>query len=179
MIRRMCLGKIPGLGDFVSRGVPSAMATDWYDRLSLWMHQGEAQHGADWPSVFMSACALGFNTIDSAAPGGRGFGLWLGVVLPSVDKVGRLFPWLVLEHHAAPLVACHLPLHLQQCFDTGVAAIRDDWSAQQLDALFSRSTQGDGDQDWACRPMTLWTLDQGQQPRVLRMVDSFGDVAWP
>ncbi|MCQ8895467.1 type VI secretion system-associated protein TagF [Limnobacter humi] len=175
----MCLGKIPGVGDFVSRGITPTMARDWYDCLSHWMQSGQVRRGADWPTAFLGAAALGFHGPDSLAQDRLPLGHWLGVVLPSVDRVGRLFPWLVMEYHTGPLSAHHLSLHLQQCFDMGIAAIRDNWNTRQLDALFSQPWHGDTNLPITTGPWYLWSLDHGQPPSRQGAVARLLDVSWP
>lgn len=78
-------GKLPGHGDFVSRGVPGV----WRDRLDQWL--------SDWLAAARAAQGEGFvEAYETAAP-------WLfegpraaAVLLPSMDAVGRHFPLLAV-----------------------------------------------------------------------------------
>ncbi|MDB5801553.1 MAG: type secretion-associated protein [Rhodocyclales bacterium] len=81
-------GKLPALGDFASRRLPPAFLADW----DAWLQRGMAysqQHlGSDWLDTYLTSNVWSFilapNTIDSST--------WAGIVLPSVDRVGRYFP---------------------------------------------------------------------------------------
>lgn len=81
-------GKVPDLGDFVTRRLPAEFVAPW-DR---WLEQGIAesrtQLGAAWEERYQNAPAWRF----ILAPGVCGDGSWAGVLQPSVDRVGRYFP---------------------------------------------------------------------------------------
>jgi type VI secretion system protein ImpM len=89
-------GKLPGMGDFAHRRLPESFREGW-DR---WLQSGLAglrlRHD-NWSERYLQAplwCfVLGEGVI---GPGG-----WLGVLMPSVDGVGRYFPFTV----AAELVS--------------------------------------------------------------------------
>ncbi|MGS0757031.1 type VI secretion system-associated protein TagF, partial [Roseateles sp. GG27B] len=67
---------------------------------------------------------------------------WAGVLMPSVDKVGRYFPLTIaqplssLALNAAQTRA--LLAWLQQVDDAALDALQDDWSIDQLDAELQR-----------------------------------------
>lgn len=80
-------GKLPGMGDFAQRRMPIAFRNAW-DR---WLQNGLARLRArhpDWTERYLKAplwCfVLGEDVVDSSS--------WLGVLMPSVDGVGRYFP---------------------------------------------------------------------------------------
>jgi type VI secretion system protein ImpM len=84
-------GKVPTQGDFVTRGLPRAVET----ALDGWLRAAvqESQHslGSAWLDAFLVApvwrMALG--------PGVAGPDPVAGVMIPSVDRVGRYFPLVV------------------------------------------------------------------------------------
>ncbi len=133
-------GKIPSTGDFVGRGLPDSFRRSW----DLWLtrhiapRQKMAAHGPDG--------GLRFRLVS----GGR---VAAGVIVPSVDSVGRRFPVSLV------LVASNLPAPdaLDPWCDAAIALDRhqapdDLWA--DLDALPVPS--GDGPTD----VLLLWTKGQ-------------------
>jgi type VI secretion system protein ImpM len=85
-------GKLPSHGDFVSRSVPDA----FLDRWDAWLQAGVAQSRTDlgeaWLDVFLTSPVWRF-----AFQGGViGGSAWAGILLPSVDRVGRYFPLTIV-----------------------------------------------------------------------------------
>jgi len=84
-------GKVPTRGDFVSRRLPWTFVDPW-DR---WLQEGLAcsreQLGDAWLQVYLTSPVWRF----ALTPGVCGDSGWVGVVLPSVDRVGRYFPLTV------------------------------------------------------------------------------------
>ncbi|MEM9058383.1 MAG: type VI secretion system-associated protein TagF, partial [Pseudomonadota bacterium] len=84
-------GKLPGLGDFVSRRLPSAFIDAWDAWLQSVIAGSRAQLGEHWINTYLSSPLWRF-----ALPPGLAGGLaWAGVLMPSVDRVGRFFPLTV------------------------------------------------------------------------------------
>jgi len=93
-------GKLPALGDFASRRLPSA----WVEAWDAWLQQElvrarAAGDEAAWLSQYLVAPVRRF----WLAPGLLGADAWLGVLMPSVDSVGRYFPFTL----TTPLPAGH------------------------------------------------------------------------
>lgn len=84
-------GKLPGLGDFASRRLPQSFLADW----DAWLQRGMAysqQHlGSEWLDTYLTSNVWSFILADGAIHRGT----WAGIVLPSVDRVGRYFPLTV------------------------------------------------------------------------------------
>ncbi|MGZ4960294.1 MAG: type VI secretion system-associated protein TagF [Methylomonas sp.] len=81
-------GKLPSHGDFLSRRLPRQFIEPW-DR---WLQDGVAASqeklGKNWLNTFLVSPIWEF----ALSPGLCGEHAWAGVVMPSVDKVGRYFP---------------------------------------------------------------------------------------
>ncbi len=91
-------GKAPALGDFLSRGMPSAFLPVWDAWLQQLLESSRARLGGkDWLAAWlgMPVWHIGFG------PGLIGPGRGFGVLIPSVDRVGRYFPFSILGQ-AAP-----------------------------------------------------------------------------
>jgi type VI secretion system protein ImpM len=89
-------GKMPNLGDFVSRRLPDAFILPWDDWLQRGLASAQAELGSDWLARYLVAPVHRF----WLAPGVLGDCAWAGVLMPSVDAVGRYFPLTV----ALPIV---------------------------------------------------------------------------
>jgi type VI secretion system protein ImpM len=81
-------GKMPNLGDFVSRRLPHEFIRGWDDWLQSGMAKARTEFGAEWPARYLVAPVRRF----WLAPGLLGDTGWAGVLMPSVDGVGRYFP---------------------------------------------------------------------------------------
>lgn len=83
-------GKLPGMGDFGQRRLPPRFRAVWDDWLQKGLQKLRAER-EDWVAHYLHApvwfFALG-PEIMSPSP-------WIGVLMPSVDSVGRYFPLTV------------------------------------------------------------------------------------
>lgn len=93
-------GKLPATGDFLRRDLPDEFVGAW-DR---WLQQGMASAaqslGEDWQDLFLRFPIWHFlRTLPAPeAPRPAVPSLWAGLLAPSVDRVGRLFPLTVAFH---------------------------------------------------------------------------------
>ena len=81
-------GKMPSLGDFFHLNTPTGFVRVWDDWLQGAMMAAEQAGGAAWVGQYMSAPIWRF----ALSPGLAGAGKIMGVLMPSVDRVGRRFP---------------------------------------------------------------------------------------
>ncbi|MBL0283850.1 MAG: type VI secretion system-associated protein TagF [Zoogloea sp.] len=90
-------GKLPVLGDFAQRRLPHDFVVPW----DAWLQRGvagsQAALGNGWLDTYLTAHVWHFVLM----PGVLGNHGWAGVWTPSVDRVGRYFPFTL----AAPLPA--------------------------------------------------------------------------
>lgn len=89
-------GKLPALGDFVQRRLPATLVDPWDEWLRAALAASRAALGETWLERYLT-CPLWHFVL---SPGLAGPGLWTGVLMPSVDRVGRYFPLTI---------ACPLP----------------------------------------------------------------------
>lgn len=109
-------GKFPSLGDFVTRRLPAQFVQPW----DLWLRESLAasreQLGQDWLDHYLTSPLWRF----ALSPGIAGQTGWAGVLMPSVDRVGRYFP-LTLAHPLAPGANPFLALTTSDWFERAEA----------------------------------------------------------
>jgi type VI secretion system protein ImpM len=88
-------GKLPARGDFLSRRLDNAFVQDWDGWLQRVTAASRERLGAQWLEHFLAAPVWRF-----VLPAGMfAKSAWVGLMVPSVDRVGRYFPLTL----AAPL----------------------------------------------------------------------------
>lgn len=88
-------GKLPVKGDFVTRRLPRGFVDPWDHWLQRVIGDSCTQMGEAWLDAYLTSPVWRF-ALSAGACGERAFA---GVLMPSVDRVGRYFPLTV----AAPL----------------------------------------------------------------------------
>jgi type VI secretion system protein ImpM len=84
-------GKLPCRGDFVSRRLPSTFIECWDVSVSAWLAAGLARRAARGEVDFLATQPWRFGLADGVC----GEAAWVGVLVPSRDSVGRLYPLVV------------------------------------------------------------------------------------
>jgi type VI secretion system protein ImpM len=93
-------GKLPGLGDFAGRRLNAEFVRPWDAWLQEVLSASRAVFGEHWLDCYLTAPIWRFVLL----PGLVGPAGWGGVLMPSVDRVGRQFPLTIavaLPSHAA------------------------------------------------------------------------------
>lgn len=83
-----CYGKLPCAGDFIRRGLSHEFVRSWDEWLQSLLLAGRAELGDRWQECYLGAPIWRF----AASPGQCGPNGAAGVLMPSVDRVGRQFP---------------------------------------------------------------------------------------
>lgn len=94
-------GKLACRGDFVSRALPQSFIGPWDSWLASGLLASQTRLGADWLNAYLVSPLWRF----VLAPGVCGPDAAVGVVMPSIDRVGRYFPLTVaalLDHDTDP-----------------------------------------------------------------------------
>lgn len=125
-------GKLPSQGDFVGRRVPHALMQSWDAWLRDGIDQLRLEAGAQWAEQFFQSplwffmCPASFMGLPM-----------IGVVGPSVDRIGRLFPLTVFavgdDAKAVLSLNEHIEHFLLEARDALIDARRIPLAAQQLD----------------------------------------------
>lgn len=85
-------GKLPSHGDFVSRSVADAFIDGWDRWLQASIGQSQRDLGDGWLDLFLTSPVWRF----AFARGVVGSTAYAGILLPSVDRVGRYFPLTIV-----------------------------------------------------------------------------------
>lgn len=137
-------GKLPALGDFASRRMAPELLS-WWD---AWLAQGlldlQARHrrrGSPWLDDYLVSPSWQFLLTPGCLPlGAAGLDApaWLGCLMPSVDRVGRYFPFLILQ--ALPRLPARwaewqaVQQRLQALDVCAADALDQDWGVERLEA---------------------------------------------
>jgi type VI secretion system protein ImpM len=134
-------GKLPALGDFASRRLDPAFIEAW----DAWLAEGllalrEAHAG--WLEAYLASPSWRFLLTPEALPGAAGTQGWAGVLMPSVDRVGRYFPLtVVLPLGGGPSNTeqmRNLWFWLGRLDELARDALHDDWNAERLEDELAR-----------------------------------------
>jgi type VI secretion system protein ImpM len=133
-------GKLPSLGDFASRRLAPAFVEAWDEWLAAGLAAWREQSPDGWLDGYLASPSWRFVLMPGVLPGALPDGLaaWAGVLMPSVDRVGRYFP-LTLARPLPALPDDLAQLHellgwLQRLDDLALDALHDDWPVDRLDA---------------------------------------------
>jgi type VI secretion system protein ImpM len=141
-------GKIPARGDFVHGGLPRDFTDPWHDWQSTVIAGSRALMGETWLDAFLEAPVWRF----VLPPGLCGARAAIGLIMPSVDKVGRYFPltFAALSDDGAPDPEAWRDW-LDAVEDLGRLALDDDAPPERLTpppCPLSFSTTGGTTCDW-------------------------------
>lgn len=81
-------GKLPTHGDFLSRGLTNGFIDPWDRWLQASLARSQADLGDRWLEYYLGSPIWKF----ALRPGIAGDAAYVGVLIPSVDRVGRYFP---------------------------------------------------------------------------------------
>jgi type VI secretion system protein ImpM len=81
-------GKVASHGDFVARRLPPAFLSGWDGWLQAGLRHSRERLGEAWLEIYLNSPIWRF----ALAAGIGGPSAWAGVLMPSVDRVGRHFP---------------------------------------------------------------------------------------
>lgn len=81
-------GKVTSHGDFVTRRLPERFVQGWDEWLQYGIAASREQMQRAWLETYLTSPIWRF----ALAPGIFGDAAWAGVLMPSVDRVGRHFP---------------------------------------------------------------------------------------
>lgn len=126
-------GKLPSHGDFVSRRLPQAFLRPWDEWLQNVLACSREQLGDHWLETYLTSPLWRF----VLSPNLLSEGAWAGLLMPSVDRVGRYFPFTI----ATPVAPGFGPIEMIELADSwferldgvGLAALEDECDLEALD----------------------------------------------
>lgn len=118
-------GKVSTHGDFVGRGLPAPLVQAWDGWLQECILASQAALGPAWLGRYLESPVWRF-AIAPGVLGPEGLG---GVMMPSVDRVGRYYPLMLAAPGAPPLLDWHRE---QQAWYDAI----EDLARDSLDAGF-------------------------------------------
>jgi type VI secretion system protein ImpM len=84
-------GKLPTHGDFIQRNLSPAFVKQWDVWLQHFVAGAKEKIGADWLDIYLTSPLWRFVLSHGVVDEGR----WAGILMPSVDQVGRYFPFTI------------------------------------------------------------------------------------
>ncbi len=96
-------GKLPDLGDFFRHNLPSKFVQAWDPWLQSAMIESKTALGTGWDDAYMSAPIWRF-TLPAGMAGPHAMS---GILMSSVDRVGRQYPLTLATPHDGPTALTH------------------------------------------------------------------------
>lgn len=125
------MGKVPGRGDFLTRGVHPDVRDLFFEWCQASMAVSRDQLGDTWLDAYLTAPIWHF----CAGPGALAERGVAGTMIPSVDRVGRHFPFLVVTEYEGPsLDGWRQPEWASAMEDCILAVLDDDWQEEPWSA---------------------------------------------
>ncbi len=86
-------GKLPSHGDFLSQNLPPDFIGRWDGWLQKAIANSHEESSEDWLNYYLTSPIWHF----ILSPGCCDQSTWVGVMMPSVDKVGRYYPFTLFQ----------------------------------------------------------------------------------
>lgn len=135
-------GKLPSLGDFASRRLDASFIEPWDSWLAAGLLALREAQPEGWLEGYLGSPSWRFLLMPGAMPGAAGAQAWAGVLMPSVDRVGRYFPLtLVQPLHGGPgstQEMAGLWQWLARLDELARDALFEDWTADRLEQELAR-----------------------------------------
>jgi len=119
------MGKVPNRGDFLTHNVLPCMRDLMFEWCQATMAVSREQLGEEWLDAYLTSPIWHFG----AGPGVFSDDGVIGTMIPSVDRVGRHFPFIVLaDYQGSALEAWRQPEWSSAMEDCVLAVLDDDWN---------------------------------------------------
>jgi len=126
-------GKLPIAGDFISRRLPKHFIKTLDQWIQNVMAISREQLGADWLDLYLTSPIWRFALPSGIICEEQG---WIGLMMPSVDKVGRYFPLIlagkVIEPDYLPVLLVTHHDWFTQLEDIALAALEEQLTLEAL-----------------------------------------------
>ncbi|PVZ67675.1 type VI secretion system-associated protein TagF [Pelagibaculum spongiae] len=122
-------GKMPSQGDFVSRRLPREFIHFWDHWLQNSIAYSRDQLQDSWLQTYLTSPIWRF----ALSPGQCDNRLWTGVMIPSVDSVGRYFPLTIALALPASTNPFTLAGEFKECYDAAEKLLLSTLNDRQFD----------------------------------------------
>lgn len=122
-------GKLPCRGDFLQRRVPMPFVEVWDAWLQECLHASKQQLQDAWLDTYLTGPVWRF-VLDAGVCGDSSYA---GILVPSVDRVGRYFPLTVVTQVAAGLCPLDIACSANAWFEAAETLVLDALEAEALD----------------------------------------------
>ena len=130
-------GKLPSLGDFASRRLAPERIEAWDHWLADGLAQWRDQDPEGWLDAYLAGPSWRFVLMPGLLPGATQ--PIAGVLMPSVDRVGRYFPMTLMHDCDKACAGTEAQLSwLHRLDDLALDAMHEDWSVEQFEAELGR-----------------------------------------
>ncbi len=147
-------GKLPCNGDFLHRRVPQEFVDVWDTWIRESLIESRRQLQERWLDAYLTSPVWRF----VLAEGLCGSGMYAGVMLPSVDRVGRCFPLTIVARWDVEESALETACNRERWFESAASLALDALDAPGLDFEdFDQSVAG----------LAAYTGARGGQPACL------------
>ncbi|MDQ3059948.1 MAG: type VI secretion system-associated protein TagF [Pseudomonadota bacterium] len=167
-------GKIPALGDFASRRLPADFLNVWDAWLQDALAASRSALGERWKSVYLNSPIWHFALL----PGVCGSSCWAGVLMPSIDKVGRHFPLTIavpLPPHPEIIATVFAAQDWFAAIEQiALSSLDKDFSVEALETRLTATPFGpcdplDTPERQAAREWAAWWNGASQAPMMLNL----------
>lgn len=138
-------GKLPALGDFASRRLDPEWISQWDAWLATGLQGLREAAPETWLNHYLASPAWRFALLPGVLAPALDAEWRVGVLVPSVDRVGRYFPLVVVSQplpRPADLQAALALWHWAgQLEDIAVTALQQDWGAEALDEALNELSE--------------------------------------
>lgn len=160
------MGKVPSRGDFIIEGLPGELRERWFEWCQAALAVSREQLGERWLDAYLTCPIWHF----AAAPGAVAETGMIGTLIPSVDRVGRHFPFLVAGSHEGALIdAWRQPEWFSAMEESVLAVLDDNW----VEAEWARALAGISGPEPGVRRLR-WPEGEGN----LMMTAECGEADW-
>lgn len=135
-------GKLPSHGDFLQRRAPEEFVNAWDPWLQECIAQSRQQLGHGWLDVYLTSPVWRFFLTGGVISASS----YAGIVLPSVDRVGRYFPLTIFSELPADLPPMAVVIHGREWLKTiealALHALQsEDFDIDQFDEAVQASAE--------------------------------------
>lgn len=106
-------GKLPAYGDFIFRNLNTAFINPWDEWLQHFISGSREQIGEDWLNIYLTSPIWRF----VLSPGVIDNNMWAGLMMPSVDRVGRYFPISIVKPFVSNISPVNFMLNQHDWFN--------------------------------------------------------------